>query len=308
MNNDWILRDVWEQTARLSPDFAHDMNLARAVPAGRRPYDVEYVLPDYSTTTTGLVRIPPAVQEEMARQERLAAAQESIRAVVCNDVDEEDDDDDNDEDYNDEDAQADVRDGDEDVDDTGLNDKIVPDPDDGSSSDDDEESPEQVRKRIMQEREMERRRRDQEAQQQQVLNVSVERFAIPEALFRPSDVGFPTDWANVPQAIVQAITACPLVYRAGLYQSIQLTGGLSRLPNLVLRLEQELRPLVPTQFDLRIALCDSASVVNLAWKGAARIVTNEPLIKWGVTRQAWEQSSKRGVWKPLLQVNGGYLV
>lgn len=286
MDSAWILRDVFEKTAHVSLQFAQDMRTARKIPAGRRPYDLEYILPDYDTTFTGTVQIPEAVRAELEKQKQ-------------KDGEEDDDDEEDDEDYEENDMEED-----EDVDDNNdeAADAIVV----AEDSSDDEESPEELRKQLLQQREEERRRRELEAEQHQVLNITVERFAVAEALFRPSDVGLPSEWANLPQAIVQAIEACPTVYRAGLYRSIQLTGGLSYLPNLKERLEQELRALAPSQYPLSISC--SESPVNQAFKGALKLASEEPYTKWSVSREEWDNSSKRGAWKRLIMTKGGYLV
>lgn len=294
-NAEWVLRDLFEQTALVSTQFNSDMNIARRMPAGRRPYDCEYVLPDYSKSNAGIVRIPEAVQKEIEKGKTVDPTTEN------EDEDDDDYDEENDEDYNEIDMVVDG--GGEDIDDDEA---LV-----GSSGDDDDEdSPEEIRKQLLLQREADRRRMDLEAQQQQVLNVSTERFAIPEALFRPSDVGFPMDWANLPQAIVQVISACPKIYRAGLYQSVQLTGGLSQLPNLSSRLQEELRSLVPSQYDVCVPTCDSisSSPASQAWQGAARIALHVPFAEWGVTREEWNASSGRGAWKKLVNKKSGYLV
>lgn len=288
MDSEWILHDVFEKTAFVSLHFHKDMLLAGEIPAGRRPYDREYVLPNYTSTFTGTVQISEAVKRQLDKQKLMAAGED----------DDDDYDEDNDEDYDEKDMEDEV-DDDDDVDNEGA---VMEDQD----SSEDEESPEEIRKQLLKQREEERRRLEIEAEQHQILNVSVERFSIPEALFRPSDVGLPPEWANLPQAIVQAIEACPAVYRAGLYRSIQLTGGLSQLMDLKERLEQELRALAPYQYPLNIS--SSTFPLDQAWKGVYKLAADVPYTKWSVSREEWESASMRGAWKRLLMSNGGYLV
>lgn len=278
MDSEWIIRDVFESTAYVSLQFIHDMQTARKMSAGRRPFDCEYVLPDYDSTFEGRVQIPEAVLREIEKQKQNIVQR---------------DDDDSDEAYEEKDME-------EDVDDIIEEDEASADV---VSSDD--ESPEELRKQMLKQREDDRRRRELEAEQHQILNITVERFAIPEALFRPSDVGLPSEWANLPQAIVQAIEACPLVFRAGLYRSIQLTGGLSQLPNLKERLEQELRALVPSQYP--IAVTTSAIPLYQAWEGARKLATL-PHIHWSVSRAEWELASRQGAWNRLRMSAGGYIL
>ena len=292
MDSEWIVRDVFEATAFVSTSFRSDMKLAQKIPYfGRRPYDCEYILPNYDTTTIGQVQIPESVQIEI---ERLKQHQSADIHTTINDEDANDDEDEDDEDYNENDMNVD------DVD-YGSDDDMEDDDDD-----DENELPEQIRQRLLKQREDERRQREMEAEQQQILNVSTERFAIPEALFRPSDVGLPTNWANVPQAIVQSIEACPPIYRPGLYRSIQLTGGLSQLPNFKDRLLVELRALVPCQYTLNITIGESP--IDQAWIGMASITRQEPYESWSVSREEWEGLSRRGAWKRLQVSNGGYFI
>jgi actin-related protein len=340
---EYIVRHVLEQTAYVSLQFLNDIqynyhsddttttttttnsnsnsNRKSTLPPLVKYYDCEYVLPNYITTFIGRVQIPELVQNEIlrmmhncrtrtmnnnnnntsdttsAQQRAVANSPLNVNHDEKNDDDDEDDDDENDEDYNENDMPVE-----EDVDDDGMDDHEDP----NDNDDDEEESSEQIRMRLLKEREEERRLREMESEQDQILKVSMERFAIPEALFRPSDVGLPTDWANLPQTIVQAIEACPWMYRAGLYGSIQLTGGLSQLPNLKQRLELELRALAPCQYPINITTTDTP--IDQAWKGAVNIVRQEPIEKWSIGRDEWESSSKRGAWKRLLMSKGGYIV
>ena len=299
MDSEWIVRDVFEKTAFVSTTFLSDMKLAQKIPYfGKRPYDREYILPNYDTTFIGQVQIPESVQIEIERMEQLHQNEAFHNTVTLNDDDKKsDDEDEDDEDYNENDMNVDDIDDDNDDDsDDGMKD----------DEDDENESPEQIRQRLLKQREDERRLREMEAEQHQILNVSTERFAIPEALFRPSDVGLPTHWANVPQAIVQSIEACPPIYRPGLYQSIQLTGGLSQLPNLKDRLFVELRAIVPCQYPLKITINDSPK--DQAWNGIANITRQESYKLWSVSRDEWEVASRRGAWKRLRISKGGHLI
>jgi actin-related protein len=297
MDSEWIVRDVFEKTAYVSLSFISDMKLARKIPFGRRPYDREYILPNYDTTFIGEVQIPNSVIQEIERMKQNTPNVE-VSEKPSIEEEEETSDDENDEDYNDNDVTVDVDDIDDDNDDGPIH--------DDDDDDEDNESPEQIRQRLLKQREEERRLREIEADQNQILNVSMERYAIPEALFRPSDVGLPSEWANVPQAIVQSIEACPILYRAGLYRSIQLTGGLSNLPNLKVRLLEELRKLVPYQYQLNVSISDSP--INQAWMGIANLTQQQSHHAWGVDRDEWENLSKRGAWKRLQMCEGGYLL
>jgi actin-related protein len=169
--------------------------------------------------------------------------------------------------------------------------------DNNNSNDDDEEeeSMEEKRKRLLQQR-----------AEEQVLRVSVERFVIPEVLFRPIDAGLQSDLMGVSHAIVQSVESCPEPYRPALYRSVYLVGGVTLLPNLMERLQRELRSLVPTEYDLKISMADSP--IDRAWLGAKSFFGQVPYTKWSVSRQEWENVSKRKAYNKLLIENGGCYV
>ncbi|KAL5100930.1 hypothetical protein RYX36_005257 [Vicia faba] len=77
-----------------------------------------------------------------------------------------------------------------------------------------------------------------------------ERFLVPEMIFRPADLGM--NQAGLPDCIVRAVNACHPHLHPVLYESIILTGGSTLFPHFAERLEKELRPLVPDDYDVRI--------------------------------------------------------
>jgi actin-related protein len=285
MDQESILRDVLEQLAYFSMDFKGELRLARYHLSGRRPYDRDYVLPDYQMTHQGKIRLPHALQKQLEQE----------KEGKSNSDDEEEDDDDDDEDF-------DEGSGDGSGDEDGTNQEGSGN-DDNEEDDEEEESQEQKRKRLVQQRaEDERRRREQE-QEVQILRVSVERFAIPEVLFRPRDAALPADLVGLAQAVVQSIQACPKAYHPALYQTVHVTGGLSQLPNLKPRLEQELRTLVPAEYELKSELAESP--IDQAWLGAKKWIQQAPYTKWSVSREEWESAGKRRAYARLLMGNGG---
>jgi actin-related protein len=296
MDQEVLLRHVLEKLGYLSLQVDEDLELARTLPSGRRHYDRDYVLPDYQTTFAGSVRVPLSLirQQELEKKEQ---------------AEEEDDDDDDEDD-------SDVKTDDEEDDEDDDNDDVEGDDENGnggdenenkdSDGDDEEETPEQARVRIRKERaEAERRKRDED-EEEQVLRVSVERFTIPEVLFRPFDAGLTPDLVGLSHAIVQSIQACPKPYQPALYQSIHVTGGLSQLPNLKTRLEREIRTLIPNEYILDIQM--SESPIQQAWLGAREWTKQSPHTQWSISREEWEAASKRKAYSRLLLLNGGTFV
>ncbi|KAJ2112643.1 Actin- protein 6, partial [Coemansia sp. RSA 922] len=77
----------------------------------------------------------------------------------------------------------------------------------------------------------------------QVLPLCNERFAIPEALFHPVDVGL--EQGGIHQAVVQAVMACNENLRGVLMANILLVGGTAALPGLQQRLQSEVQAMSP---------------------------------------------------------------
>lgn len=283
MDQEWILRNVLQETAYCSMQFEEDMRTAQRLPAGRRPYDREYVLPDHQNNFQGSVRLPMALQKQADGE---------------NEEEEEEDNSDDDSDVDEQEMQ--------DVEDEEGDDDDEKDEEAEEKNSDDEEGPAEIRRRLLKRREEEQRRRRELEEEQQVLNVTVERFSIPETLFRPSDVGLPSEIAGLPAAIVQSIEACPEPFQAALYQSIHLVGGLSQLPNLKDRLQRELRALAPCQYEVAITASDSP--IDQAWQGACKLTKQGSHTDWSVSIGDSDAVVKRGEWKRLLISAGGHLV
>jgi hypothetical protein len=316
MDQTQILQDVFEKLGYISLDFDKEMQLARYKPSGRRIYDRDYILPDYTKTHVGEIRIPLLLQRDIEKEEERKHKQQG---------DDEDDDDYDEEEDDDFEAPQDDEDDDDDaMDDFEDEDNIQSNPkkkgnkstkrnndndggeDDGEDDDEEEESMEEKRKRLLRERSEEERRRRQQEEEEQVLRVSVERFAVPEVLFRPSDAGLQSGLVGLAHAIVQSVEACPMPYRPALYRTIYLVGGVSRLKNLKDRLERELRMLVPSEYEMKITIAESP--IDRAWFGAKALFEKETYTKWSVSRPEWEEASKRKAYTKLLIQNGGCYV
>eukprot|EP00934_Nitzschia_sp_Nitz4_P000167 Nitzschia sp. Nitz4//scaffold38_size140716//119027//120700//NITZ4_003169-RA/size140716-processed-gene-0.44-mRNA-1//1//CDS//3329550144//167//frame0 len=290
MDQEHLLRDVLQKLAYVSLDLEGDLKVARSKNSGLRPFDRDYILPDYQSTHEGQIRLPPALERALEQAKNPAQKEDS-------EDDEEEDEDFAADDSNDE--SDDGNDNEEDRETTNAN------KNDDSSDDEDEEeeSPEQRQKRQLQAKAEEERRRREQAEAEQVLRVSTERFVIPEVLFHPADAGMTADLLGLAPAIVQAIEKCPEHFQPALYQRIFLVGGLSQIPNLKARLERELRSLAPSEYDLHVEL--SETPVNQAWLGAKKWVNGTSYTNWSINREEWVSSGKRKAYGRLLLSNGG---
>ncbi|OAD72074.1 hypothetical protein PHYBLDRAFT_134449 [Phycomyces blakesleeanus NRRL 1555(-)] len=120
----------------------------------------------------------------------------------------------------------------------------------------------------------------------QILPMNNERFMIPEILFNPSDIGM--NQAGIPEAISQAIEACEPEYHGLLYANIVLVGGNAKLNGYRERIEQDLRVMVPSEYELRLAVPEDP--IGYAWKGGNRLAslgTKADLQKRFVTRKEY---------------------
>ena len=84
------------------------------------------------------------------------------------------------------------------------------------------------------------------AEGEQIIRMNNERFAVPELLFNPSDIGI--EQAGIPETIVNVIGECPEQAQRWLYRNIVLVGGCTNIANLRERVEREVRELAPDTF------------------------------------------------------------
>lgn len=77
-----------------------------------------------------------------------------------------------------------------------------------------------------------------------------ERFAVPELLFNPTDLGMAQ--AGLPEAIVQSVSALPEGLWPVMLANVVVVGGTAGLPGFVERLEEELRAVVRGEVVVRV--------------------------------------------------------
>ncbi len=275
------INDAKEALCFLSTQFEKDLKYAREESrTACRRFDREFVLPDYTETFQGSVRIPLRLQMIMEEEER--RLKKEMEGVTDDDDDEEEDEED--EDY------VDNNDTSMDVDNDDDNE------DDEEDADSDNETEDQIRKRLMKQREAEKRQRELEEEQHQALLLSVERFTVPEILFRPSDIQMKQ--LGLAETIVQSIEACDPVYHAAMYHNVVLTGGNVRIPYFKERLEVELRSIAPINYKIRVYVPDDP--ISFAFQGAQNMVRNDGFTT-GVDRAQWEMKKQGGevvnLWK-----------
>lgn len=110
---------------------------------------------------------------------------------------------------------------------------------------------------------------------EQVMELSDERFSVPELLFTPQDIGLAQ--AGVAETIMQSLEGVPERYRSLLLANVVVVGGNANIPGFLERLEMELRPLAPAESVVRIAKPDNP--VTYTWQGGVVLAGDKAEMK-----------------------------
>ncbi|RVE72140.1 hypothetical protein OJAV_G00058900 [Oryzias javanicus] len=121
---------------------------------------------------------------------------------------------------------------------------------------------------------------------EQILRLVNERFAVPETLFHPSDIGIQE--MGIPEAIVDSVQSLPEEMQPHLYQNIVLTGGNTLFPGFRERLEAELRSLVPAHLPVSVFL--PSNPVCYPWEGGKLLAHSPDYDEMVVTREEYEEN------------------
>lgn len=129
---------------------------------------------------------------------------------------------------------------------------------------------------------------DQGVGEQQLLRLGNERFSVPELLFNPSDIGM--NHAGLAEAIVQAVEATPTHpdLRGMYYSHIVVTGGSSKFPGLIPRLQSELRSMVPDEAP--VSIIAPTDPITAAWSGCAEFAKSAQFKDSVITREEYLES------------------
>ncbi|XP_043284996.1 actin-related protein 6 [Venturia canescens] len=119
----------------------------------------------------------------------------------------------------------------------------------------------------------------------QTLRLNNERFAVPEILFHPSDVGIKQ--MGIPEAILNSIKACEPETWPHLFANIILTGGNSKFPGFRDRVFKDVRSLAPAEFKVNVTLASDPD--TYAWEGG-KFLANDPAFRsMVVTRNDYDE-------------------
>uniref|UniRef100_A0A0D9UZH5 Actin-related protein 6 n=1 Tax=Leersia perrieri TaxID=77586 RepID=A0A0D9UZH5_9ORYZ len=112
-----------------------------------------------------------------------------------------------------------------------------------------------------------------------------ERFLVPEMLFHPIDLGM--NQAGLAECIVRAIQACHPYLQPVLFESIIVTGGSTLFPRFTERLEKELRPLVPDDYQVKI-IAQEDPILG-AWRGGSLLAHRPDFESMCITKSEYEE-------------------
>ncbi|KAL5836176.1 hypothetical protein ACOSQ4_015673 [Xanthoceras sorbifolium] len=112
-----------------------------------------------------------------------------------------------------------------------------------------------------------------------------ERFLVPEMIFQPADLGM--NEAGLAECIVRAVNSCHPYLHSVLYESIILTGGSTLFPRFAERLEMELRPLVPDDYQVKITTQEDP--ILGVWRGGSLLASSPDFEAMCVTKAEYEE-------------------
>ncbi|KAL2265962.1 hypothetical protein VTJ83DRAFT_5314 [Remersonia thermophila] len=118
-----------------------------------------------------------------------------------------------------------------------------------------------------------------------VLTLRNERFAVPELLFSPSDVGIREP--GLADVVMQSLATLPVGLWPGMLANIVVVGGNARFENFIQRLQMELLQRVPDECVVRVARPENPVIST--WLGAANFAKHEHVERLAVTKQDYEE-------------------
>uniref|UniRef100_A0AAZ3R7Z0 Actin-related protein 6 n=1 Tax=Oncorhynchus tshawytscha TaxID=74940 RepID=A0AAZ3R7Z0_ONCTS len=121
---------------------------------------------------------------------------------------------------------------------------------------------------------------------EQILRLANERFAVPEMLFHPSDIGIHE--IGIPEALVNSINNMPEEMQPHFYKNIVLTGGNTLFPGFRDRVYKEVRSLTPTDF--QVSVLQPPNPISYPWEGGKLLAENPDFDEMVVTREDYEEN------------------
>uniref|UniRef100_A0A336LZW8 Actin-related protein 6 n=1 Tax=Culicoides sonorensis TaxID=179676 RepID=A0A336LZW8_CULSO len=123
----------------------------------------------------------------------------------------------------------------------------------------------------------------------QTLRINNERFAIPEILFHPSDIG--VNQMGIAEAAVHSINLCPEEIRPHLFANIVLCGGTSLFFGMRNRLTMEIRALTPEEYNVQVTMPKDA--ITYAWQGGKKLSQTDDFLNRCISRKEYEENGSK---------------
>lgn len=118
-----------------------------------------------------------------------------------------------------------------------------------------------------------------------ILTLRNERFAVPELIFNPADMGMRQP--GLAGLIYQSLQDLPIGLWPGLLANIVVVGGNSLFDGFIQRLQKEVVQLVPDDCVVRVAR--PADPITSTWSGAANLASHPHIETLVVTKQEYEE-------------------
>jgi actin-related protein 6 len=118
-----------------------------------------------------------------------------------------------------------------------------------------------------------------------VLTLRSERFAVPELVFNPSDVGMRQP--GLPEIIQESLETLPIGMWPALLANIVVVGGNALFEGFIQRLQKETVQRFPDDCVVRVAR--PADPITSTWHGAAHLATHAHVEQLCVTKKEYEE-------------------
>lgn len=118
------------------------------------------------------------------------------------------------------------------------------------------------------------------------LTLRNERFAVPELIFNPIDVGIRQP--GLPDLIYQSLQGLPIGLWPGLLANIVVVGGNALLDGFIQRLQKEVVQRFPDDCVVRVAR--PANPVTSTWHGAANLASHAHMERLCVTKAEYDEN------------------
>lgn len=118
-----------------------------------------------------------------------------------------------------------------------------------------------------------------------IITLRNERFAVPELLFHPTDVGLRQ--SGLPNLIMRSLSELPLALWPGLLANVVVVGGNAQMPGFRERLQRDLVGLAPDDCAVRVAV--PGDPVTATWEGGAKLAGHADVEGLCVTKAEYEE-------------------